>query len=136
MYRCVDAMVPGFGGFYRDEHGVMTVVLSDPGQLRQAVHAVYVAGLGNLDLRKTRAVRGAFSYTQLSNWQMALTRVIFGIPGVTNIGQQLVHNRLSIGVATDEAKRRVLEIVTKLRIPANAVVFGPAIVGRSVRGAP
>jgi len=123
-------IVPGFGGIYRNEEGGINVVLRDTSQLRSALEALYVAGLGMYDARHAHAVLGKYSYLQLSDWQMALTRVIFQIAGVTNIGQELMQNRLSIGVASEEAKAAVRERLAQLRIPEDAVIFGRAIYGR------
>ena len=136
QYRCACAMLPDLGGLYLDEDGTPTVVLRDVSKVRAAVAALYAAGLGNYDVRRLRAVHGEYSYTQLSDWQKALSAVVFRIPGVTHIGQDLRHNRLNIGAMSEEAKAQLRGTVAKLGIPNDAVVYEPGRIFRPLHSVP
>jgi transposase-like protein len=125
LFAEVAAAVPGFGGLFLDESGVLNVYLLDPAQegattgATAAIAAVF--GPDRFPQVEVRAVQGAYGFSQLYEWRKALRRDVLGLPGVTTLDIDDLTNRLRIGVEAAEVEARVEEELARLGIPREAV---------------
>ena len=115
--------IPGFGGFYIDPNGVPTVYLVDVNQRQQAERTLQpVLEEEGLAPSQLTVRQGDYEYRQLADWFNTASREILGLPGIVLMDVDESRNRLYVGVENEQARARVVETLTRLRVPANAVV--------------
>ncbi len=140
--------VPGFGGMYIDEDGVLNVyMLEEPAdaaamverraQLEKTLSAVYGADFlarGRLervdpDAEPTAAapltikiVKGAYDIPQLADWRRKADGVL-AIDGVVFTDLDERSNRLKVGIAPGAARERVQAALKESGIPPDAVIL-------------
>ncbi len=144
----VAQQVPGFGGMYIDEGGVLNVyMLEEPAdaaamlerraQLEKTLSAVYGADFlargrrerVNPDAEPTAAaplaikiVKGAFDIPQLADWRRKADGVL-AIDGVVFTDLDERSNRLKVGIAPGAARGRVQQALKESGIPPDAVIL-------------
>jgi len=144
----VAQQVPGFGGMYIDEGGVLNVyMLEEPAdaaamterraQLEKTLSAVYGADFlarGRVervdpDAEPTavaplaiKIVKGSYDIPQLADWRRKADGVL-AIDGVVFTDLDERSNRLKVGIATGAARERVQAALKENGIPLDAVVL-------------
>lgn len=120
----VQRQVPGFGGYFFDAHGDLTVYLTDPGQegAARAVLAGVAARGPRAGATAIRVRRAAFDFRQLSEWHHQLGPVL-GMEGVDFLDTDESVNRVRVGVLTDDAGDRVRAEAARLGLPREALVI-------------
>lgn len=128
--------IPGFGGYWVDEQGVLNLHLKDPSRQEQAITALsrildrfdFGRQIGP-DIAQRRVVHATYDYTELYRWRNE-ARHLIGTPGLIRLGIDEVRNRVFIGIE-DPAVRSLVETgLKRLGIPAQAVlieVVAPAV---------
>lgn len=118
-FATIGRLATGFGGVFVDSTGRRTAFVlshSDRGAIQSALTRV----LG--DAGEVRFREGTYDFLQLEQWHRRL-RPVLGITGVafTDIDER--ENRLRIGLY-DRAQQAIVErMLTKFRIPREAVLF-------------
>ncbi|MEO7713372.1 MAG: hypothetical protein ABIV10_10690 [Gemmatimonadaceae bacterium] len=124
QFRSVGALVPEFGGFYLDDSGRPTVVLTRDDALpaaRAALTSVFEAGFGRAPWQ---SASGRYGYLALANWRDDLTKKLLrGVNGVSSTGLDHMRNKVRVGVTSDAGSRAVTEALAKLGIPTDAVII-------------
>jgi hypothetical protein len=132
----VQRRVPGFAGYYFDQNGDLTVLLTDVGQegpARELLAGVAEERPGGPVPRRAAAIRvrrAEFDFATLNAWHRKLGPVL-SIEGVEFLDTDEVANRVTVGVVTDAAAQQVLGEAARLGVPRGAVV-----VERVGRGGP
>jgi len=113
----VNRAVPGFGGMYVDEAGVVNVWVRDPG----------TAPMGTLKRYFGEAVRlhrGDYDFAQLAAWRNR-ARPVLAVAGVVLLDVDERTNRVRVGVAEGANARRAARAVrremNRRGVPAAAV---------------
>jgi hypothetical protein len=115
--------VPGFGGFFYDQQGVPTIYLRDVRQRAAAERALqpYLSALGmrgsTLQVR-----RGDFDWGALERWQAQASTEALAMRGAVWVDADEARNRVTVGVERGTAGSAVKNAVTRLGVPAAAVV--------------
>lgn len=132
--------VPGFGGMFYDENGVLQVYLTELSGRDRAALAIaeflrgrrpMERGGGNLQSAARTPIRfrrGNFDYAQLFSWQQHVNRVVFSIPGVVFTDIDEARNALTVAVTDAGVAERVRAELVELRLPRRAldvVISGP-----------
>lgn len=124
--------IPGFGGLWFDRACNLHVVLTaagDPQQAKQALTPLLrrrIAASRRCPDDATIIVhRGDFTWAQLARWLHEL-RPAADIPGVYGIAINVPANRIVIGVRGRASADAVLELLDRLGIPHEAVIFRSA----------
>jgi hypothetical protein len=131
LFADVAQAVPEFGGMYLVEDGlVLEIFLRDPTSERtdaaaEAIRTIFgeIIPEGGI-----RARQGTYGFLQLREWYAAIVGGLVGIPGVVSTDIDEAANRLAIGIATADAEDEILDVVSDLGIPGDAVavtVTGP-----------
>src|SRR6185503_4773588 len=119
----LDGQVPGFGGFYVDQSGIPTVYLmagADRAPAEQALGAFMRAR--GLTPEALQVVTADYSYRQLETWYHRLSPEALAVDGSVFADNDESVNRLRIGVEDLSAQANVNAALTRLGIPAAAVV--------------
>jgi hypothetical protein len=115
--------VPGFGGFFYDQQGVPTIYLRDVRQRAAAERALQpylsVRGLSGSALQIRR---GDFDWAALERWQTQAGAEALAMRGAVWVDADEARNRVTIGVERGAADAAVRNAVTRLGVPAAAVV--------------
>lgn len=123
----VQQQVPGFGGYYFDANGDLTVLLTDLGQEGRArgllapVAASRPLAPGVVRTAGIRFRRAEFDFATLNGWHHRLGAVL-SIEGVDFLDTDEVANRVVVGVTSDAAGARVREKAARLGVPRGALV--------------
>ncbi|MFL5494331.1 MAG: hypothetical protein ACJ8DC_08120 [Gemmatimonadales bacterium] len=114
--------VPGFGGFFLDEHGTPTIYLKDARQRGAAERALtpWFTTRGRA-LAEMRVWKADFDWADLDRWFTQASAHALGVPGVVFADADEARNRVSIGVEDAAAASRVRSVLARLGIPAAAV---------------
>jgi hypothetical protein len=115
--------VPGFGGFFFDQDGAPTVYLKDVAA-RPAVERALGSYLGVRGLRASamRVRRGDFDWASLERWQTEAGVEALAMPGTVFVDADESRNRVTIGVERGTPAARVTAAMSRLGVPAAAVV--------------
>lgn len=119
----LDGQIPGFGGFYVDRSGTPTVYLmagADRAPAEQALGA-FIRARG-LTPEALRVVTADYSYRQLETWYHRLSPEALAVDGSVFADNDESVNRLRVGVEDLSAQANVNAALTRLGIPAAAVV--------------
>ena len=116
--------VAGFGGFFLDASGRPTVYLTDARQRDAAGQALTPflrsRGLGSAELQVRRA---DFDYRQLERWFTQASPAALAVSGAVFADLDEAANRLRIGVQPGAAAAQVRAALSRLGIPASAVLI-------------
>jgi hypothetical protein len=147
----VGRVLPGFGGLWVDEDGVLTVrvvgadAIADPGELevlegrvhdvlstvlgpdylRQVGDASYTGEPGGSETAAPAALRlvGAdYDVLQLAEWRNRAEAVL-GVPRVVLTDLDERRNRVTIGVESEEAREAVERALSAQKVPLEAVII-------------
>lgn len=118
----VGRRVPGFGGFYLEQHSQSLVIyLTDPTRRDAALQALEAVFGKALTQGRTVVVKtGDYSIEHLSGWYASLQATTLGAIW-TDMDEG--RNRIVLGVTTREAKARLEAEMARLSIPPQAVIF-------------
>lgn len=118
----VGRKVPGFGGFYLEEHSQSLVIyLTDPAAKEAAIKALTEVFGPQLAQGRTVVIKtGEYSIEHLSGWYAKLQAIPLGATW-TDLDE--ARNRIALGVQTREAKARIEAEIARLNIPREAVVI-------------
>jgi len=129
LLHAVARDVPGFGGYYLDNNGVLVAHITDLGReavLRQRLEAVRNR-LAVSQVRSITVRQGQFDFPSLAAWRDLVSSQILGVvPGVVMSDADEAANRVTIGI--DETRHPdvrgvIARSVQRLGIPPNAVRF-------------
>ena len=114
---------PAFGGFFVDSAGDPHVVLTEGGVLDDARRAIVdVFGLGDRFAgHRWSAVEGRFGYVQLADWRDRLIALLGGASGITRIGMDQRHNRIVVGIASEDVRMSADRMIAEAGVPLDAV---------------
>jgi len=119
----------GFGGFFFDEKGELTVVLNETGRQQEAWAALANEpflqsrqdgpGGERFSLQRARTLQGTYQYDQLYEWYYAQRRNLPFSPrtGAITVSQ----NKLTFGAASEDQIRIIREIARRIGVPADAI---------------
>jgi hypothetical protein len=131
----VQRQVPGFAGYYFDQNGDLTVLLTDLGQesaargLLRGVAADRPRGPGLERAAAIRMRRADYDFATLNGWHRQLGPLL-ALEGVDFIDTDEAANRVVVGVTTDAAAARVREEATRLGVARGALVLERVAGGR------
>ncbi|HTL04870.1 MAG TPA: hypothetical protein VL241_03930 [Gemmatimonadales bacterium] len=119
----LDQQIPGFGGFYVDPSGTPTVFLMAGANRAPAEQALgaFMRARG-LTPEALRVVTADYSYRQLETWYHRASPEALAVDGSVFADNDESVNRLRIGVEDLSAQANVNAALTRLGIPAAAVV--------------
>ncbi|HET9276276.1 MAG TPA: hypothetical protein VFN96_09410, partial [Gemmatimonadales bacterium] len=118
----LDQTVPGFGGFYLDDAGRPTAFLADTSGRGAAVRALREE-LRRLGLQgDLRVLPASFAWRDLVRWHALASPAALAIAGVYWTDADEARNRVVVGVGDLQAMARVRTDLTRLGIPAGAVL--------------
>lgn len=126
----VEALVPGFGGFFVDTTGHIIVLLKDTTKARvvralldqryraRSEHAVRqaVTNIGQADVRSSD-----FSLAELVAMQARLRRRTVAVPGMVAYGPNIAENRLVVAFTSRSQLEAGILTLARLGVPASAV---------------
>jgi len=115
--------VPGFGGFFLNRDGTLTVYLAR-GASRAAAERVlagYLAAQG-LSTAAVRVAEARYDWKQLQRWQEAATVEALAVRGAVFVDNDETVNRVRIGVENLSAMGQVRAVTARLGIPDDAVI--------------
>ena len=118
-----DRQVPGFGGFFLNRDGTLTVYLAR-GASRAAAERVlagYLAAQG-LSTAAVRVAEARYDWKQLQRWQEAATVEALAVRGAVFVDNDETVNRVRIGVENLSAMGQVRAVTARLGIPDDAVI--------------
>lgn len=120
--------VPGFGGYYYTGPGKVTVVLQDPTRASGAVDKLRrLARDRRFAEAATSIRRGDYEFSQLLMWKDSVTRHVLALPGVIFSDADEMRNRVVIGVKDEVVRLAVERTISKLGLPAAAVIIETAV---------
>jgi hypothetical protein len=130
-FRRLEASVPGFGGYFLNENGVLVAYLKNPSNaeaLRSSLQSMIVAReeyvYNPLESVKEIEIRqGQYSYSELSDWQSALSQSFGRIEALSAIDADEAHNKLAIAIIDPTAESTVIAEADSLGIPREALSF-------------
>lgn len=125
-YLRIARAVPGFAGLYFDADSNLTIALVDPSREQAARAAVQpVLDSWNERVPVTRVSSATFDFAQLVAWKQLFTATELRTLGAVSIDVDEVRNRVVIGVgeSTPLVQDRLRQLLSLLRIPANAVAI-------------
>jgi hypothetical protein len=121
--------VPGFGGMFYDQDGILQVYMEGKEPLSATSMAfleqVITSEVGNgerLSGRGMEILQGQYDFLTLHNWQQQMTPEVLDIPGVVFTDNHEGKNRLEIGITDLPGAAEAVEgALSKLGIPRAAV---------------
>jgi hypothetical protein len=122
-YAAIAREVPGFGGLYFDRQTNTIVAHSaipeNDFAVREAVRE-YLNGslLSGLPIS---TIRGLYDYRDLNRWRREIEIAASGLLSMSDVDER--RNRVLIGIRSDDAMKKVTEIITGLNLPEDAVVL-------------
>jgi hypothetical protein len=125
--------IPGFGGYFIDDDGELVIYLKDLRGRDRAVAAIGRAlqrrppavrdrGRG-LDVARARILQGRFDFIELASWKSLLTERVTRVPELVFVDANEERNQVLIGVASEDARSAVVQIVETLGLPDDAVAI-------------
>lgn len=115
--------VPGFGGVFFDQTGQLTVYMRDPSRAPAARTAIsQVFGSRDLPLLSARVIVGKYDFTELKHWHDSAIQIL-RLPGTASLDIDDSNNRIRIGVTSQAARNVVLEELSRLGVPEEAVII-------------
>ncbi|HEX2076358.1 MAG TPA: hypothetical protein VHG08_01580 [Longimicrobium sp.] len=121
--------VPGGWGGLLYVEGRLTLYLVDPGQREAAVSALerLLAGTGHArvvpELRGAAVRRGRWDFAQLYDWYRYLHQTVWQVGGMTSSDIDEGANRITYGVANQDARQRLERHLRSLGIPCYLVAI-------------
>lgn len=120
--------VPGYGGHFEDEEGILNVYLIDD-QERENIKTIlrHRNETGVLSVNdenvfsKMRIQNADYNFLQLYNWKVALNREIMGMKGATMLDINEIKNNLSIGIEDLKYEKEILDKIRQIGIPETAI---------------
>jgi hypothetical protein len=123
------AKIPGFGGLWFDRQCNLHVVLTgagDPAQAKEVLTPLFRRRLAAVPRcpagAEIQIQRGQFTYTELMRWLHEM-RPVAAMRGVSGVHLNIARNRIVVAVATRRVAAAVIEALTRLGIPPDAVIF-------------
>lgn len=131
-FRNLAEQVPGFAGFYFDEHGVLAVLLTDLGHgasaraaLAPFVHQLGIErGRGGRPAPRVVLQQARYSFQQLSEWRERVREPLFALDAVVLLDLDERDNRLFIGLSNESARAATEARLRELGIPSAAYTAG------------
>jgi hypothetical protein len=125
----IEALAPGFAGFYKDSTGALVLLITKPANqlaaetaikqtIGRRVHHEFNA-LGTVT--KIRFLPATYSISQLIAWQTDLRAFVFPVSGFSSLSVREKENKVVIEVMTEAAREQVLTILNARGVPADAV---------------
>lgn len=138
----IEALLPGFGGFYLDSSGTVVVhmkgsITATQGPARQTLQATYAArpeaAIRQImaEARKATVIEGQYALSELIAVENRITDNIGLIPGLTGVGTSLVMNRVKVGFIDSASFGPGVEAAVRLGVPQNAIIPEVWGVGRN-----
>lgn len=117
-----EKQIPGFGGFYFRGNN-MHVVLTDTAQIARAREILlpYLRARPGREHAHIVAEQGRYAFSELFAWKTLATRNALG-RGVRMVGVSIQDNKVSIHVADPDDVPHVLERLTELGVPREALL--------------
>jgi hypothetical protein len=118
----IERITPGFGGMYVDGAGSLVIVHTNPNALPMAIAAIQkvMGDVPQLHAPSIAVRRGNYSFAALAQYQRAIQDRV-DVTGLYWSDLDEVNNRVTYGVANDEAAGHVLAAATAAAVPASAV---------------
>ena len=117
---------PGFGGYYFDS-GIAYVYLLEPSQ--EVAEELVLAKIGTESserLLEVRALKGKYTWTQLTEWYESIKGDIREIPATDVVSIDRHMNRLTIEVRTEQegnTEREIRDVLSSHGVPFEAVIL-------------
>lgn len=111
----INDVVPGFGGLFIDDDGVVKVYMT----------AASKADLLTAAIEHVEILEGRYEFNELLGWRVKL-REVLGTPGLSTLDVDERTNRIRIGLEPEArriAAREIRRQMRELGIPRDAVVF-------------
>ena len=115
--------VPGFGGLFLDSSGRPAVYLNDLSQRGAAERALtgFMRSEG-FSPHQLQVLKGQFDFATLDRWLNRATPEALAVPGTVFVDLDEASNRVRIGVEHRTAEVAVRNVISRLGIPASAVI--------------
>ena len=135
QYECIPPEVidpatglstPGFGGYYFDS-GIAYVYLLEPSQ--ELAEELVLAQIGTESferLLEVRALKGKYTWTQLTEWHESITDDVRAIPATGVVSVSKRKNRLTIEVRTEQegnTESKIKDVLSRHEVPYEAVIL-------------
>jgi hypothetical protein len=129
VYLARERIPGGFGGWFYDEHGRLTVWLVDPSQRDAALSA-----LTPILTNRTPQIRassleagiqflyGEYDFVQLKEWQEQINSVAWTIPDIVSTAVDEGRNRVLVRVESATGEQDIERTLNELGIPRVAVI--------------
>ena len=137
VFECVPAEVidpatglstPGFGGLYVDS-GIAYVYLLEPSQEKAEELVLTQFGSESFEgIQEVRALKGLYTWTQLTEWYESIKDDIRGIPATDVVSVDRHKNRLTIEVRTEHegnTESQIKDVLSRNGVPYEAVILLP-----------
>ena len=117
---------PGFGGYYFDS-GIAYVYLLEPSQ--EVAEELMLAQIGTESferLLEVRALKGKYTWTQLTEWHESITADVQAIPATDIVSVSKRKNRLTIEVRTEQegnTESKIKDVLSRHGVPYDAVIL-------------
>jgi len=133
-YARIARLVPGFGGIFFDEFGILNVYLTDLSNTQEAFARLEPLLLDYFgqeagvipSANLWRAVQGRYNYLQLMRWYNKLVEMIFQDLRVVKADIDERNNRLILGIKDLKDTHHLLQRIRNLDIPPDVVAFEDA----------
>ena len=135
VFECVPAEVidpatglstPGFGGLYVDS-GIAYVYLLEPSQEKAEELVLTQFGSESFEgIQEVRALKGLYTWTQLTEWYESIKDDIRGIPATDVVSIDRHKNRLTIEVRTERegnTESQIKDVLSRNGVPYEAVIL-------------
>ena len=135
VFECVPAEVidpatglstPGFGGLYVDS-GIAYVYLLEPSQEKAEELVLTQFGSESFEgIQEVRALKGLYTWTQLTEWYESIKDDIRGIPATDVVSVDRHKNRLTIEVRTEHegnTESQIKDVLSRNGVPYEAVIL-------------
>jgi hypothetical protein len=115
--------VPGFGGLFLDSSGRPAVYLNDLSQRGAAERALtgFMRSEG-FSAHQLQVLKGDFDFLTLDRWLNRATPEALAVPGAVFVDLDEASNRVRIGVEHGTAEVAMRNVISRLGIPASAVI--------------
>ena len=135
VFECVPAEVidpatglstPGFGGLYVDS-GIAYVYLLEPSQEKAEELVLTQFGSESFEgIQEVRALKGLYTWTQLTEWYESIKDDIRGIPATDVVSVDRHKNRLTIEMRTERegnTESQIKDVLSRKGVPYEAVIL-------------
>ena len=117
---------PGFGGLYVDS-GIAYVYLLEPSQEKAEELVLTQFGSESFEgIQEVRALKGLYTWTQLTEWYESIKDDIRGIPATDVVSVDRHKNRLTIEVRTERegnTESQIKDVLSRKGVPYEAVIL-------------